>query len=394
MMMSALRLAIFFYLFTTSFILNAQSLFVGEGQILWINTGGLVTVNGNTDNLGEMTNQGELSASGNWAMQGTYFSENGAVIFNGNETQQIDHNNQKFDQLTIANGGEKVILSDLIIGSVLILESGIIRAESNQQVVFEPQVEVIGGNNMSFVDGIVVNKGTSYKIFPLGNEAGYFPLELLEVQGNNPVLSATLMSPHPQTQQLDGLETVSSQRYWQLASLSGTYEGSAVSIRLADEPEFDDLTGLVVAAAPDLSSTYVSLGNGGIIGTLTEGTISSEVKSNLSIISLGLSSQYSAEGNILVPNAFAPDSPLEKDRTLTIFAANLATEDFVFRVFNRWGKLVYQTTSVEEARQTGWNGINQETNQVAQFGVYSYYLSGQFSNNVPFVKKGTVTLFR
>ncbi|WPP49605.1 T9SS type B sorting domain-containing protein [Catalinimonas niigatensis] len=380
--------------FTANVSLKAQALFVGTEQQLWVSNGGMLTVHGDLDNAGEITNNGELSVSGNWTMQGEYVEGTGLVVLNGKEGQQIDHDGQRFFQLSIESGGDKSILSNILVSSALYLDSGIIRAENDQQVILAAEAEIFGGNQDSFVEGIVVNSGTGYKLFPVGKDNQYLPVELLDVRGNNPMLSAEVIEPQPQPLDLSGLERVSSQRYWQVNTLMGNYEGSVVRLGIADEPDFSTLSGLVVAAAPQLSSTYISLGAAEVVGTLDEGSITSENPTNLPILTLGLSAEFSEEGEVLVPNAFAPDSPLEEDRNLSIFAVNLAPEDFVFRIFNRWGKLVYETTSLDEALETGWNGINQETNQPAQFGVYSYYLSGKFSDNEPVMKKGTLTLFR
>lgn len=391
--MRGISLAIFFIFSIANSPLEAQALFIGSEQQVWLSEGGILTVNGNVENAGEVSNHGEFRVSGDWTNLGEYEAGTGTVVFNGNSTQQIDHRGQNFDQLWVEGGGEKLILSNLAISSALQLDSGIIRPADDQQLFLAPNAAVSGGNDASFVEGRVINTGTGYKLFPVGKNDVYLPIELLEVQGNNPLISAEVIEPHPGPQNLEGLEAVSSQRYWQVNTLSGRYEGSVVRLSIAN-PDFQTLTGLVVASAPQLSSTYINLGSAEVTGTLDQGSITSEEPTALSVITLGLSSEYSEEGEVLVPNAFAPDSPLEEDRRLYIFAVNLVPEDFVFRIFNRWGKLVYETTSLEEALETGWNGINQETNQPAQFGVYSYYLSGKFSDNEPVVKKGTLTLFR
>lgn len=374
--------------------LEAQVLFVGSEQELWVGEGGLLTLNGSAENNGEITNQGEISINGNWQNQGQYQADTGLFALSGSEPQTFDHGGQEIYQLDIQNGGDKVLLSDVSISSVLNLNSGILRAENDAVVYLDADAQVNGGNASAFVEGRVVNTGTGYKQFPLGLGEYYLPLTLLDVQGNNPVISAEVFEPHPEPEGLDGLESISSTRYWHLNVLGGSYEGSVVRLSIVDDPDFNSLTGLVVAAAPSVSAIYENLGVSEVVGRIEDGNITSADPTNLSIITLGLSAEYSERGKVLVPNAFAPDSPLEEDRTLSIFAVNLLPENFVFRIFNRWGKLVYETTSLDEALQTGWNGINQETNQPAQFGVYSYYLSGKFSNDETVTQKGTLTLFR
>ncbi|MDF9795313.1 hypothetical protein OKW21_000576 [Catalinimonas alkaloidigena] len=387
-------MVVFFWTLFVGAKLEAQSLFIGSEQTVWVEEGGLISLNGDAENYGQITNQGEISISGDWQNQGQYVAGTGLLTLAGSETQNFAHGDQEVYQLALMNGGDKILLDDVSISSLLKLTNGILRAENNATVYLEAEAQSNGGNNSSFVEGKVVSTGTGYKQFPLGSGELYHPLTLLDVQGNNPLIGVEVSEPHPAPASLSGLESISTSRYWQLDVLSGTYEGSVVRIGITDEPDFSDLTGLVVAAAPAVATTYESLGASEIVGKLDDGSVTSAEPTTLSVISLGLSSEFSERGKVLVPNAFAPDSPLEEDRSLSIFAVNLLPESFVFRIFNRWGKLVYETTSLGEALQTGWNGINQETNQPAQFGVYSYYLSGKFSNDETVIQKGTLTLFR
>jgi hypothetical protein len=375
--------------------LQAQALFVGEGQVLSLGENSLISMRGNLENQGELINDGEISLQGNWTNQGTYEAGSGLVRLAGSTDQLLDHGGQAMYSLTVESGGSILLQSDLEVLHDLELLAGVIRAGTDDNILrFSRNAEIFGGSPQSYVDGTLVHEGTGYKFFPLGTANTYLPLELLDIRGVNSVIGARVIEPHPEPNSLINLETVSRQRYWLINRLDGTYEGSLIRLQVRNEPGFSDLTGLVVAASPELNGTYISLGQSAIEGTVNEGSITSEEPTSLPIITLGQSDQFSVEGEVLVPNAFAPTSSIEEDRSLNIYAVNLLEDQFVFRIFNRWGQIVYETQSLDEALTNGWNGINQETNEPAQFGVYSYYLSGRFSNNAAVVKKGTLTLFR
>ncbi|WKN32164.1 gliding motility-associated C-terminal domain-containing protein [Porifericola rhodea] len=374
--------------------LKAQSLYVSDGQQIYLGEQSVLTVNGAFESQGTTTNRGTIYARGDWTHAGTYNEEMGTINFAHSTSQDIHHYNQSIYHLALSGRGDKILQSDLAISSILSLESGILKNSESTRLIFNADIQINGGSDSSYIEGMVINQGTGDKLFPLGANGQYLPFSLLEVTGTNPVLGVQLQEPHPAPEALSGLEAVSSARYWMLTPLSGTYEGATPSISIGEEPDFSSFTGLVVAAANSLSDTYISLGNAEINGTFGNGRLVAQESSTLQLFSLGLSSAFSERGQVLVPNAFAPNSPLEDDRTLSIFAVNLEPDDFVFRIYNRWGKLIYETYSLSEALDSGWNGINQETNQPAQFGVYTYYLSGKFSNNEPLTQKGTLTLFR
>jgi len=83
-----------------------------------------------------------------------------------------------------------------------------------------------------------------------------------------------------------------------------------------------------------------------------------------------------------VPNAFSPSSGDFK-----IVKRGIANLKY-FRIFNRWGNKVFETTDIDK----GWDGT---FNDVAQpLGVYIYSIDATTSTGKPFRKDGNVTLIR
>lgn len=88
--------------------------------------------------------------------------------------------------------------------------------------------------------------------------------------------------------------------------------------------------------------------------------------------------------DIFVPNAFIPGSI---NNELRPKAVGLASLDY-FRVFNRWGQMVFQTSTLGK----GWNG--QVNGQVQSNGTYVWMISGTDYTGKKVVKKGTAVLIR
>ncbi len=86
-----------------------------------------------------------------------------------------------------------------------------------------------------------------------------------------------------------------------------------------------------------------------------------------------------------LPNAFSPGS--QPNEELKIIKRGLATLKY-FRIFNRWGAKVFETSDIEE----GWDGRLNGTPQ--PMGVYVYMIEAETSTGRRFVKQGNVTLIR
>lgn len=87
-----------------------------------------------------------------------------------------------------------------------------------------------------------------------------------------------------------------------------------------------------------------------------------------------------------VPNAFTPNGDGINDLFRAVAPGIQATS--YFRVFNRWGKLMYQTQDVTK----GWNGTYAGVPQPA--GVYVWIIKGLDISQKTLELKGTVTLIR
>lgn len=89
--------------------------------------------------------------------------------------------------------------------------------------------------------------------------------------------------------------------------------------------------------------------------------------------------------NVFVPNAFMPEGVNNTFKPINVY---VDFDNYLLRIFNRWGGLVFQTTDPNE----GWNGSNGGKYQPQ--GAYVYYVQFVSSSGESYNKSGTVTLIR
>jgi len=86
-----------------------------------------------------------------------------------------------------------------------------------------------------------------------------------------------------------------------------------------------------------------------------------------------------------VPNAFAPGTG--NNNNLKIIKEGIATLKY-FRIFNRWGVKVFETSDINQ----GWDG--RYNGEPQPLGVYVYSIEAITDNGTPYVKQGNITLIR
>ena len=88
---------------------------------------------------------------------------------------------------------------------------------------------------------------------------------------------------------------------------------------------------------------------------------------------------------VFVPNAFSPNKDGQNDK---LYVRGPFIESFVFRVYDRWGELVWETTSLAE----GWDGTYR--GKLLDPDVYDYYLQATCVGGLENIIKGNITLIR
>ncbi|MEM6317616.1 MAG: gliding motility-associated C-terminal domain-containing protein [Bacteroidota bacterium] len=103
--------------------------------------------------------------------------------------------------------------------------------------------------------------------------------------------------------------------------------------------------------------------------------------------------QVQNQRRIFIPSVFSPNGD-GTNEVLRPFSGSEVEEIGMFRIFNRWGELVYEQKDMPmNDGLAGWDGRT-TTGQQAPPGVYLYYLEVAFKNDTEDVITGDVTLIR
>lgn len=101
--------------------------------------------------------------------------------------------------------------------------------------------------------------------------------------------------------------------------------------------------------------------------------------------SITISPKSCIEG-IFVPNAFTPNRDGHNDLFMPIM--NVDVKTYKFMVFDRWGRVVFQTTTLNKGWDGKVNGLPYDT------GVFAWQCQYQLDGEEPAAKRGTVLLLR
>jgi PKD repeat protein/sugar lactone lactonase YvrE len=122
--------------------------------------------------------------------------------------------------------------------------------------------------------------------------------------------------------------------------------------------------------------------------------ITLDLKSNLGCLGQVKDSVYVSGPRIFIPNVFAPSANNPENMVCKVYGVSISPLDFSFKIFDKWGTIVYQTTDFVTANTVGWNGNNLSGGDPLPMGVYTYAVKGHFFDGGTFEKAGTVTLIR
>lgn len=153
---------------------------------------------------------------------------------------------------------------------------------------------------------------------------------------------------------------------------------------------------VIIAAASLDDGNYRPLKIFSYSGFINSGTVTSKLPLNAEIFAIGILAASPEERSIYVPNAFAPMSPKAnmEDNRIKVYGREISSNDFLFRIYNRWGIMVYETTSLDQASTSGWDGINRQTGKPETMGSYKYILKGKFNSGKSIERSGTIHLIR
>ena len=89
------------------------------------------------------------------------------------------------------------------------------------------------------------------------------------------------------------------------------------------------------------------------------------------------------KNDLFIPNTFTPNGDGQND-AFKVYGNGV--QEITFSIYNRMGKLLYQTTDVEQAMGQGWDGTS--NGQMQETGIYQWSIKGRYYDNNPLQFKG------
>lgn len=160
----------------------------------------------------------------------------------------------------------------------------------------------------------------------------------------------------------------------------------------------DDRTGIVLDAgfAPvDSAYSYLWLATGNVNRYETaydSTTYFFKVFSRNGCASLdSVRVRHYCDAKVYFPEGFLPSGSNPKDQRYVIFGKYM--KDIDFRVYNRWGEVVFASDSIDEMQTEGWDG--KFNGQNLPLGVYPFVMKYTgLHDNKKYEKRGSITLVR
>ncbi len=352
-----------------SYFVAAQS-FHNNGTLISLTTQTLLTVPDSLVNKGTIVNNGDLSISGAWVNLGTYDAGSGQINFDGDTEQTINHSDQSFSKLVISGSGDKVFSANITIESELDLQNSVLKSANGAILIMNQNATVIGGSDQSHVVGTVEVKGAGDLLFPIGNGTTYLPVEITNVTDPNAI---TILTLHDLTsgQVISGdkeLTKISSKRYWELVFGTGSLNQSKIILPLSNEEGLtDNLDMLVVAGSTNATDAYVSLGQSNVTGSLTSGSLTSELAPTVKYYAVAA---VSGEHPIEVFNGISVGDDGRNDflkiYNIEFFPNNRVT------IFNRWGDRVFEMNGYDNDQKSFRGESNIKGNDKLPAGTFFY----------------------
>lgn len=342
---------------------------------------------GSFTNAGFVSNGGSIYIQGDWTNRLVYQGP-GKVVLNG-ESQMIDHNGQAISRLELRGIGRKTLKNTLKINNRLVLSEGHLIVHDDARLVMAEAATVEGGSHLSYVEGTFTVSGNGFKLFPLGIDGIYLPVEYLDLRGIDQVLSLSLKRDAPSIPSRVGVQPYQ-RYYWQQRNLQGSFESTPLSLTfphgeesvesvaiiegsMFDEP-FDVLPG-VLENAPPKNNLF---------------TTTSVLKKDIFLFAKLNTPAPASDKAFYLSTTLSPNATLDENKKVKVFGDNLSESDFIFVVYNRWGNIVFETSSLS-AMKEGWNGHN-AAGQMLLSGAYPYILKVRTLDGTVKEQKGFINI--
>ena len=375
-------------------IVLGQNLFLQENAAIYVQEEANLSVGGDLQNEGFIENLGKVSVSGSFLNNSIFSSATGELAFLGSSMQQLISPSLELDRLTI-DGESNVVVIDaelIIVTDELEFINGVLKIGENAQLIIEDGALATGGNENSYFDGELIQIGTGFKYYPIGNNGLFAPITLEDIKGIDVKMRVSVLVPNAPTPEIsDDIIGVSEHALWRIQVDDGEVDSALITIDFnqVDLENFTnkndiiaDTKSPVVVKKDAIDGTFVSLGVSELTGdepAYTNGRIVAEsyIKPTVDgerFVAIGLAPLLPERGFLYVPDAFSPNAIEEENKTFRVFGVKVLEEDFELRIFDRANVLLYETNSYREASEVGWDGTNGNNGNESPSGLYYYTL--------------------
>ena len=429
-----------YFVLCTLYLCSAQAVLYNGGTDITADAGSIIYVDGDVINSlnGTIHNQGDIYLTKNWTnhhLAGCLDPTTGTVILDGASTQTITGSaSTTFNNLDCRKGSKKKLYIDTYVGGntgVLMLKSSPFELNSNTLMVTNPLPGAITRTSGYIISetepvpgyGTVewriknASAGTNYT-YPFGTNASvYVPFVFnVKTAGVQSSTGAMAVSTYPTNvtaspnnrplptgvSNLNDLSNaanpeagpICADRFWITDPLNYTTKPTADIIFTYTDAEWNTLGGSTNKIFEDSLRAWRWTGSQWqlpAVGTGNPATNQVTVKSVNTFTQWTLMGEEPPPpppcGDFFLPNAFSPNSDGMNDY---FKPRNNCIASLDFKIYNRWGNLVYWSTSPADP---GWDGSTFKTKD-GSVAVYSYILFATLQDGTHYDKKGTVTLLK
>lgn len=410
-----LLLSALFLMITVCFA-NSQNLFLQENAAIYVKEGADLQVGGNLENNGFIENLGTISLYSDLTNSNIFNTMIGKLSFNGDGVQRLISPTFDIDRLVIDGFSNELLLESntiRILNSVEFI-NGIIKPAESTEFIIESDAEAIGGNKGSYFDGSLIQMGTGFRYYPIGNNGFFTPISMDDIRGINVSMRVSSSAPAtiPVIPNEDDVIGVSNHAVWQISVEEGSVDSILLSLDF-EGVDFENLTSqneinadtrspVVVQRSID-EEFFQTLGVSELSGWTDisddAGSIIAEEYlkipvSDTKFVAIGFAPILSEEGGVYIPTAFSPNAIDEDNKRFKVFGFKVVNEDFELRVYNRFNVLVYEANDFLDANRVGWDGINQNNGNEEPSGLYYYTLKYKLESGREVNEQKSIYLIR
>jgi hypothetical protein len=226
--------------------------------------------------------------------------------------------------LIVRGGGTKTVQGEWTVSRNLILNQGTI-AIGTGKLVYTGNT-LLEGNPNSFVNGILYQRGTGTRFYPIGAGNAYAPMAFGSIQDGNAEIGVQAFASNPGFGLPPDISAVATNRYWAVTTAGGNFSGTGVSLYYPGS-SIDAAQQLTVVESESLGGTATNLGGG-----ITDDFVVSFEPATKPFLSLGIAETVDIRINDLI-TPFTADDINDK---LKIINIQYTVENTV-TIIDRWG---------------------------------------------------------